>query len=213
MSVNVDGGPSVEPQLDSRSVPRIDRIVIGLLIGAIGVGLLLDQAGVSVPWRILPAAALVLIGFALLATLLGGRGRGALIGLGIIATVFAVLVGVGADHYAGPVGDQLVAPTTAEWPVQQDISAGTLTVDLTRHPLPESGHLQVNVGAGEIDLVLPHDATPAIDATATAGTITVDGVKVGDGLDVRWSEPSNMNPAKVVLELHVGLGDIGVRYE
>jgi len=51
--------------------PQVDRIVLGLLVAAIGVGWLLDQAGVSVPWRMLPAAALVLIGLALMATLLG----------------------------------------------------------------------------------------------------------------------------------------------
>ena len=124
----------------------------------------------------------------MLATLLGGRGRGGLVGLGIISIVLAVAVGVGADRYAGPVGDLMVAPTVAEWPVQQHISAGTVTVDLTRHPMPEAGQLQVDVGAGRIILVLPHESTAGIKATATAGTITVDGVKVGDGVDLRWSE-------------------------
>lgn len=212
MSVNLDGGPA-EQQLRAAAGPRIDRIVMGLLIGAIGVGWLLDQAGVSVPWRMLPAAALILIGIALLASLFGGHGRGTLIGLGILATVFAVLVGVGADRYSGPVGDRVLAPTVAEWPVQQDISAGTLTVDLTRHPLPEFGHLRVDVGAGEIHLLLPRNSTSGIDAWATAGTITVDGAKVGDGIDVRWSTPSDVTQSAVVLELHVGLGDIEVSHE
>ena len=190
----------------------MDRIVIGLLIGAIGVAWLLDQAGVSVPWRMFPAAALILIGLALMATLLGGRGRGALVGLGIISTVLAVAVGVGADRYAGPVGDLVVAPAVAEWPVQQHISAGTVTVDLTRHPMPEAGQLQVDVGAGQIDLVLPHESTAGIEATATAGTVTVDGVKVGDGVDLRWSQQTNTS-SSVVLTLHVGLGDIEVSHE
>jgi hypothetical protein len=192
--------------------PRVDRIVIGLVIGAIGIGWLLDQTGVSVPWRMFPAAALILIGLALIATLLGGRGRGGLVALGIISTVLAVVVGVGADRYAGPVGDRLVAPAVAEWPVQQHISAGTVTIDLTRHPLPEAGRLQIDVGAGEIDLILPSDSTAGIDATATAGTITVDGVKVSDGLDIQWSKQSNAS-SPVDLTLHVGLGDIEVSHE
>ena len=212
MSTDLKSPTATGPGTRSSSGPRVDRIVIGLLLGAIGVGWLLDQAGVSVPWRMFPAAALILIGFALIATLFGGRGRGALVGLGIISLVLAVVVGVGADRYAGPVGDRLVAPAVAEWPVQQHISAGTVTVDLTRHPLPEAGRLQIDVGAGEIDLILPSGATAGIDATATAGTITVDGVKVGDGVDLQWSKPSNTS-SPVELTLHVGLGDIEVSHE
>ncbi len=212
MTTDLKSPTATEPRTRSSSGPRMDRIVIGLLIGAVGVGWLLDEAGVSVPWRIFPAAALILIGTALLATLLGGRGRGALVGLGIISTVFAVVVGVGADRYAGPVGDRLVVPAVAEWPVQQSISAGTVTVDLTQHALPEVGQLQIDVGAGEIDLILPKDSTAGIDATATAGTITVDGVKVRDGVDLQWSKQPNTS-APVELTLHVGLGDIEVRHE
>src|SRR6478609_4771591 len=212
MSTDLQSPTPTESLTRSSSGPRVDRIVIGLLIGAVGVAWLLDQAGVSVPWQMFPAAALILIGLALIATLLGGRGRGALVGLGIITIVLAVAVGVGADRYAGPVGDLTVAPTVAEWPVQQHISAGTVTVDLTRHPLPEAGQLQVDVGAGEIDLILPSDSAAGIDATATAGTITVDGVKVGDGVDLQWSTPSNAS-TPVELTLHVGLGDIEVSHE
>ena len=212
MSTNVDSARLTELP-GSRGGPRVDRVVVGLLIGAVGVGWLLDQSGVSVPWRMFPAGALVLIGLALLGTLLGGRGRGALVGLGIIVTAVAVALGVGADRYAGPVGDVVVAPTVAQWPVQQRISAGTVTVDLTRHPLPEVGLLRVDVGAGRIVLVLPAEATAGITASVTAGTVTLDGVKVGDGLDVRWVHPSNLPSSSVELELHVGLGDIEVNHE
>jgi hypothetical protein len=212
MSTNVDSARLTDLPRSSNG-PRVDRIVVGLLIGAVGFGWLLDQAGVSVPWRMLPAAALVLIGLALIATLLGGRGRGALVSLGFILTAVAVAVGVGADRYAGPVGDLVLSPTVAEWPVQQHISAGTVTVDLTRHPLPEAGLLEVDVGAGKIIMVVPEAAKLGIQASATAGTVTLDGVEVGDGLDVRWTQPSNTSSPSVELDLHVGLGDIEVNHE
>jgi hypothetical protein len=190
----------------------MDRVVIGALIAAVGVGWVLDEAGVSVPWRMFPSAALILIGFALLVTLLAGRGRGALIGLGIAAAVAAVAVGVGADRYAGSAGDRLVAPTAIEWPVNTRVSAGNVTVDLTRHALPEQGTLQVDVGAGELRLILPADAGIGVDASTTAGTITVDDVKVGDGIDVQWSGATPAAPS-VTVELHVGLGNIEVHHE
>lgn len=193
---------------------RLDRIVIGLLIGAVGIGWFLDEAGVSVPWHLLPAAALVLIGVALLVSLLVGHGRGALVGLGIAAAILAVAVGVGAARYAGPAGDRLIAPTTTDWPVETRVSAGNVTVDLTRNPLPEVGRLQVDVGAGELRLILPADASRiGVDTWTTAGTITVNDVKVGDGLDVRWSRSASITPAPIRVELHVGLGNIEVNHE
>ena len=212
MSTDLQGPTTTGTPTRSSNDLRVDQIVTGVLIGAVGVGWLLDQAGGSVPWRMFPAAALIFIGLALIATLLGGRGRGGLVGLGIISLILAVVVGVGADRYAGPVGDQLVAPAVGEWPVQQHISAGTVTVDLTRHPMPEVGQLQVDVGAGRIVLVLPHESSAGIEATVTAGTVTVDGVKVRDGVDLRWSDQTNTSPF-VVLTLHVGLGDIEVSHE
>lgn len=212
MTIGVNPDGTITEGTAARGGLRVDRIVIGLLVGGTGVAWLLDEAGVSVPWRMFPSAALILVGLALTATLLGGRGRGVLIGLGIALMAVAVAVGVGADRYTGPAGDRMLAPTAADWPVQERFSAGTVTVDLTRHPLPEAGHLQVDVGAGRLILLLPPERTAQINATVTAGTITVDGVKVDDGIDLQWSRPASTSTA-VDLELHVGLGDIEVSHE
>ena len=135
-----------------------------------------------------------------------------MIGVGVLALVTAVAVGVGADRYAGPVGDRTVAPATGDWPVNEQISAGNVTVDLARHPLPESGQLQVQVGAGKIIVRIPDSARVGIDATATAGTITVDGVQTGNGIDLRWSQPAPAT-SHVALTLGIGLGDIEVNHE
>lgn len=193
---------------------RLDRVVIGLLIGTVGVGWFLDASGVSVPWHLLPAATAIAAGLALLFSLLIGRGRAALIGVGIAATVLAVAVGVGVDRYAAPAGNRLVAPIAAEWPVVTKVSAGNVTVDLTRHPLPEVGRMQVDVGAGEVVLILPADAGRiGVEAWTTAGTITVDDEKAGDGIDVRWTGSAATTPAPITVELHVGLGNIEVNHE
>jgi len=134
------------------------------------------------------------------------------IGLGVLALVTAVAVGVGADRYAGPVGDRTVAPATGDWPVNEQISAGNVTVDLARHPLPESGPRQVRVGAGKVVVRIPETARVGIDATATAGTITVDGVPTGNGIDLHWSQPAPAT-SHVALTLGIGLGDIEVNHE
>jgi len=211
MSTNVESDWTAAEQAGAGGGVRVDRIVIGLLLSGVGVAWLLDLAGESVPWRMFPAGATVLIGVALLATLIGGRGRGALIAMGIVTTLLGVAIGVGVDRYQGPVGDHVLAPTSADWPIQERISAGTLTVDLTRHPLPDTGRLEADVGAGRIVVLLPPERAPSIAASVTAGSIAVDGVKVDDGVDLRWSGPSQHVDA-VELVLHVGLGDIEVNH-
>lgn len=61
-------------------------------------------------------------------------------------------------------------------------------------------------------MLVPPERNPSIEASVTAGSITVDGVKVDDGVDLRWSGPDEHSDA-VELVLHVGLGDIEVRHE
>lgn len=84
-----------------------------------------------------------------------------------------------------------------------------LTIDLTGRPLPEEGRLEADVGAGRIVVRLPAERSPSIEASVTAGSITVDGSKVDDGIDLRWSARAE-RPEAVELVLHVGLGDIEV---
>lgn len=202
--------PSPQPV---RSGVQVGRVVLGVLVVAAGIGWLLDESGLSVPWSLYPAAALTLIGLGMLVTLVGGRGRGLLVWLGVVALIAAVGVGVGADRYSGPVGDLVLAPTVTEWPVAERVSAGTITVDLTSHPLPENGTATVEIGAGRLVVTVPaDDSRLTIDARTTAGTVRVDGVKVADGVDVRWLRPA-AGAATIALHLQVGLGDIEVNHE
>ena len=78
-------------------------------------------------------------------------------------------------------------------------STGNVEVDLTRHPLPDQGSLEIRLGAGSVDLAVPRDASVTIDTRVTAGTIRVDGTTVDDGVDLGgradrrerpWSSPS-----------------------
>jgi hypothetical protein len=90
--------------------------VTGVLLTAAGTGWLLDELGVPVPWLLAPAAALLVVGVALLLGLLGGHGRGGLVALGVGLAVVAVAIGIGADRFAGPVGDRTIAPGPAGRP-------------------------------------------------------------------------------------------------
>ena len=193
-----------------RPVLRMNRVVLGLLALSVGVLWLVDEIGVDVPWRVVPPAALLVVGIALLVTLVVGEGRTTLIWLGVGLLVVSVALGVGAQRYAAPAGDISLAPAAEEWPVDTRLSVGNVQVDLTEHPLPDQGRLDLHLGAGNVTLVMPNDAPVSIDVTLTAGSIIVDGVKAADGFDLTWS---NENAADVVVTMGVGAGQVEVRHE
>jgi hypothetical protein len=191
---------------------RWDRVVGGLLVAAVGVASLLQATGTAVPWALLPASALVLVGVVLLVGLAGGSGRGGVIAVGIALLVAAVGVGIGADRFAGPVGDRTVGTDPADWSDTTTRSAaGTVTVDLTGAPPPATGRMRVELGAGRVVVVLPDEGAVRIEARIVAGTVVVDGAAVQQGVDLYWTGPVGPAPAPA-LTIDIGTGDLEVRH-
>jgi hypothetical protein len=203
--------PGTSPAVTEPGGVRLDQVVTGLMIGAAGLGWLLDRSGVSVGWRMYPASALILVGVALAVSLLGGRGRANLAALGAVLLVVSVGIGVGADRFAGPAGDLTITPAADAWPITVRRSAGSVTADLTAAALPASGIADIRVGAGRITLTVPGSAVVRIEADVVTGDITVDGVTVADGVDLDWTEPGTAD-ATVVVRLAVAVGEIEVRH-
>ena len=193
-----------------RPVPQLRRAVVGLLVVAVGIALLLDNTGVSVPWHLLPAVGVILVGVTLLVAATRGEPTAGLVGLGLVLVLLAVVAGTGAPDYAGLFGDRRLAPTATQWPVVQKLSAGSVVVDLTEHPLPATGRLQVRVAAGEILLRLPASDAARVVARVTLGEVTVDGRTVQNGFDLRWSGGPESSSVRV--DLRVGTGNVQVTY-
>ena len=200
----------------ARRSTRIDLMTAGLLLTAIGVGWLVDRLIMDMPWRLAAPVALVAVGMILAATVSfradGGRnaGRSGLAWLGAGLLVVSLALGVDAPRYAAPLGNVNVAPLVTDWPVTVHRSTGNVEVDLTRHPLPDHGSLEIRVGAGNVDLVVPTDSSVQVDVRVTAGRIRVDGRTVGDGVDLRWS--SEARGAPVVVTVDVAAGEVDIRH-
>ena len=193
-----------------RPVLRMNRVVLGFLAVSVGILWLVDEIGVDVPWRVVPPAALLIVGIALLVTIVAGEGRRTLIWLGVGLLVVSVALGVGAQRYAAPAGDISLAPTAVEWPLDSRHSVGNVRVDLTEHPRPTQGRLDLHLGAGNVTLLMPNDAPVRVDVTVTAGNIVVNGATAADGLDLTWS---NEKAADVVVTIDLGAGQVEVRDE
>ena len=160
--------------------------------------------------------ALLAVGLVLIVTVAaradGGRdaGRSGLAWLGAVLLVMALALGVDAPRYAAPMGNVDLAPAAAEWPVAVQRSTGNVEVDLTRHPLPDQGLLEIQLGAGNVDVSVPRDGSVTIDARVTAGKIRVDGIAVEDGVDLRLSSDTPRTP--VVVTIDVGAGEVAIRH-
>jgi predicted membrane protein len=96
------------------------------------------------------------------------------------------------------------------------MSIGDLTVDLTRTILDGDTEIDANVGIGSVTVVVPADAVVSVDASASAGEVTVFG-RQDDGVDAQVSENSippgaaQSGTVKTIqIDAHVGLGNVSV---
>jgi hypothetical protein len=185
------------------------RVAAGILIAVVGVGWLLDGFEVSVPWRALPAAGLIVVGAVIVVS---GRARGSLVALGAVLLIASLAATLPARGYNGPVGERIVAPGPADWPVEHIIGVGSLRLDLTGRVLPADGRVDVRVGVGDLSVIVPSDAPVQITAMVATGDIKVDGVKVDDGFGARWSQDV-ADPHAVRLAASVDVGSLEVRHE
>jgi hypothetical protein len=199
-------GPPVAPPR-RRTSP--ERIVLGLLLAAGGAAWLLDVAGVAVPWALAPAVGVVVIGIALLVTARTPGGHAPLVIWGGILLAVAIALAV-VRPTGGPVGDQVLTPSTTQWPVATSMTAGNLTIDLRQNPLPASGRLTADVTAGTVVIHLPSRTSGErvqVVAHVGMGQIQVDGVEVRSGMGLDWT---SLDPPAVVVDVHIGTGQLEV---
>ncbi len=206
------GTPGTAPTTVDRPAPRrvsVERIVLGLLLAAVGGAWMLDELGVPIPWALAPAAGVVVIGVALVLAARTREGHAPLVVWGAILLAVSLLVAV-VRPVGGPVGDRLVVPAADQWPVATSLTAGKLTIDLRQNPLPPAGRLTADVTAGNVVLRLPNPAgSPRVHVVAHVGMgqIRVDGLEVRGGMGLEWTSPE---PAAVVVDVHVGTGQLEV---
>lgn len=209
MSVDLRVPETPAPPAAEPGRRHVGRAGLGLVIVVIGVGWLLDSIGVSVPWRALPAAGLIVVGAVLVVS---GRARGGLVVFGAVLLAMAALIGGTQARFVGPSGDRTVTPAVSEWPLREEMSAGRLILDLTDRALPDTGRAEVGVGVGQLQVFVPHDRPIRIDASVGVGNVLVDGRVVDDGFGPQWSDPDTLAPT-IVVDARVGIGSIEVHHE
>ena len=183
-----------------------------LALSALGIGILgmVDAAGAGVADSAYPALVVGICGVMLLIGAFFGR-AGGLILIGLLAAL----------GMAGATADSRVEDRTVRVPLTADavqdtyeIGAGELVLDLTQVADPENldgKRLDISVGAGSIEVILPEALDVEYDAHAGLGDVEVftDG-QDGPGVDMTGTHSGGVGVPVIALDIQVGLGEIDV---
>jgi hypothetical protein len=189
-------------------------VLVGALLVLVGIGWLLDAAGVEVPWRALLPAALVAVGLACVAGAFRGR-QLALMVVGV-ALMVVLSVAVAADWdldapLAGGVGDRTERPTTPADLTGYELGVGNLLLDLRQLQVPPgTTTVEARVGVGELVVELPDGVSVEVMASAGLGEVQVLGQQEG-GFGSRVDAVGlGGGDRRLQLDARVGLGQVRV---
>ena len=209
-------GPAPTGPADQRDRhgPATATVLLGALLVLVGIGWLLDAAGVEVPWRAVLPAALIAVGLACVAGAFRGR-QHALMVVGV-ALMVVLSVAVAADWdldvpLAGGVGDRTEQPTTPADLTTYELGVGDLLLDLRQLQVPPgTTAVEARVGVGELVVELPDGVTVEVVASSGLGEVQVLGQQEG-GFGSRIDAVSEAGgDRRLQLDARVGLGQVRV---
>jgi hypothetical protein len=197
----------------------LTRVTLGVAVLTVGVLWLLEVADVAVfgPGVIFSAAMLV-VGLGLLLGSVIGRGRG-LIGVGLLLLPVVLLLQVVQPFPLEAFGSGgMAVGSTNESPTDQgavrdsyQVGAGELRVDLSGVEFTEDHDVTVQVGMGEIVLLLPDDVDIEVVGRVGAGELDLLGQHdEGVGLSRTVVDEVSGSAARLTIEVNVGFGTVDV---
>jgi phage shock protein PspC (stress-responsive transcriptional regulator) len=209
--------PDPTPATPRAPRSRLAAVVLAVLLVGGGFAWLLDALDlVEIDWTDRLALGLVVVGVGLLIAAWWGRAW-ALVPVGLL---FALLI-VTAEALVVPVdagtGEQTeIVDTPAELARDHELFAGQLTLDLRDVPLSagETATVEAAVGAGQMRVLVPEDATVTVDADVRIGEVVSDGGpeanESGHGLDEHFTLAGAARGPRIDLDLFVGFGRLEV---
>lgn len=193
------------------------RLLLGLLIVAVGIGWLLQAFDVvEIPWDVILPSALILVGLTLVVAARSGGGQGGLIALGIVLTLVLLAATVVDVPFRGGVGQRVVQPRSiSALHREYDLAIGEMTIDLSEisayAPVPRE--VRARVGIGHLAVLVPRGLLVEVEGHAGIGQVAIFG-RQRSGVDVRDSY-APFGPTQgfaYALDLSVGIGQVEVRH-
>jgi hypothetical protein len=194
--------------------PAVATVLLGALLVLVGIGWLLDAAGVEVPWRALLPAALIAVGLACVVGAFRGRQHALMVVGAALAMVLSVAVAADWDldmPLTGGVGDRVERPTTVAELGEYELGVGNLVVDLRRLQVPVgTTAVEARLGVGELAVELPEGVWVEVVASSGLGEVQVLGQQEG-GFGSRIESASEVGGVRRLrVDARVGLGQVRV---
>jgi len=198
--------PRTEPRSYLGLVALSAAIVVGGMFG------IAAAAGAGIPGVVVAAAMLGVIGLGLLVGAWRGRARWL-----IFPALLMLLITQGAaavsNYEPGSAGERVWIPTEATQSF--DLGAGSATLDLRQLPNGPAD-ISVQMGAGELIVLVPDDTEVRIDGSIGAGEYDVPDADPQSGVGLSFSHtvsPVGTTPTVTTVELttEIGLGSMEVR--
>jgi predicted membrane protein len=196
-----------------RHGPATATVLVGALLVLVGIGWLLDAAGVEVPWRAVLPAALIAVGLACVAGAFRGR-QHALIVIGV-ALMVVLSVAVAADWdvdvpLAGGFGDRTEQPASPAELTGYELGVGNLLLDLRQLQVPPgTTAVEARVGVGELVVELPDGVSVQVRASSGLGEVQALGQQEG-GFASRIDATAGGGDRRLELDVRVGVGQVRV---
>lgn len=200
------------PATDPPPPPPRRHLVPGVALLVAGGLWLAHVLGADLRWQLLLPAALIAIG---LAVLVGGRRAAAagLVTIGTVLAVVAIVVALFPGTTSLSAGERTLTVTSVtDLDDRYQLGAGELTLDLRDLDLPTgTTRLEVQVGAGQLTVLVPPEATVVVDASVGLGEVIMFGDRVGGiAPDRRVTEDGAPGAGTLEIEANVGLGQLEV---
>jgi phage shock protein PspC (stress-responsive transcriptional regulator) len=191
------------------------RIGLGLLLLVVaGAGFVAVAVGAAVGGGAVIAGLVIAVGVALIVGAFLGGARWLVIPALVLAVPLGFVAAAGIDVEGG-IGARDYRPTTVkELRGGYELGMGELSLDLRDLDLPAGRtNLKLDVGIGDVQVLVPEDVCVASVARVGAGYVRVLDRENG-GLDVDWqqSPAENAGIKRLVIDADVGIGALQVAH-
>jgi phage shock protein PspC (stress-responsive transcriptional regulator) len=192
------------------------RLGLGLLLLVVaGAGFVAVAVGAAVGGGAVIAGLVIAVGVALVVGAFLGGARWLVIPALVLAVPLGFVAAAGIDVEGG-IGQRDYRPTTvSELGDGYQLGIGDLSLDLRALDLPAGRtRLKLDVGIGDVRVLVPRDVCVASAARVGAGYIRVLDRENG-GLDVDWrqSPAENAGVKRLVIDADLGVGALQVAHD
>jgi phage shock protein PspC (stress-responsive transcriptional regulator) len=189
------------------------RIAIGVVLLALGIGgFIAAAAGSALGGGIVIAGLIIACGIGLVGGAFRGGARWLIAPAVVLALPLAAVAATDLD-VRGTWGDRTFRPATvAELGDGYEMGVGSMRVDLRELELPPGRtELPLEIGVGEIQVLVPHDMCVTSDGNISLGAVdTGGGEEGGVDVDVDGSPPVDPGVRYLHLDIDIGVGALRV---